>query len=305
MSPKHTQPHVDRAPNILTDNASLFSTQHSIPAPVCVVDSSVIPAGDVGKCLGYWWKGDLSSSRSVEENIKKARRAFFHFGSIGAFQGDISPLSSREVIETCVMPVHLYGSENWILTETLLQSLKSFQGELARRVLKCSKHHSNTPAVTALDVPTMKCRILVRKLGFLKTVMDRDADCLSGSVVLALCSDVDSLCLVRECSDLEESFGAYFTEMITSKVGCRLKEMKNIVDVDKRMLLEKCAQKAPMIAKVAEHPGWAELWDHSLNLGWKAVLGLQMLSRAMSHHERGKQLCHLCEVETLKEDTVL
>ena len=80
---------------------------------------------------------------------------------------------------------------------------------------------------------------------------------------------------------------------------------KNIVDVDRRMLLEKCAGKAPMIAKVAEHLGWAKLWDHSLDLGWKAVLGLQMLSRAMSHHGRGKQACHLCVVKTLNEDTVL
>lgn len=146
----------------------------------------------------------------------------------------------------------------------------------------------------------------MRKLGFLKRVMDRDANCLSGSVVLALCGDVDSLCLVRECRELEESFGTCFTERITSKEVCCLREIKkSIVDVDRRMLLEKCAEKAPLIVKVAEHPGWAKLWDHSLDLGWKAVLGLQMLSSAMSHHGRGKQLCHLCEVETLKEDTVL
>ena len=50
----------------------LFSTQHSIPALVCVVDGSVIPAGDVGKSVGYWWEGDLSASQSVEENIQKA-----------------------------------------------------------------------------------------------------------------------------------------------------------------------------------------------------------------------------------------
>ena len=74
---------------------------------MCVVDGSVMPAGDVGKCLDYWWKGDLSVSRSAEENIQKACQAFFHFGSIGVFQGDISPLSSREVIESCVMPVLL------------------------------------------------------------------------------------------------------------------------------------------------------------------------------------------------------
>lgn len=73
------------------------------------------------------------ASRSVEENIQKACRAFFHFGSIGIFQGDISPPSSREVIDSCVIPVLLYGSENWILTEALIKRLESFQGEMAKR----------------------------------------------------------------------------------------------------------------------------------------------------------------------------
>ena len=90
--------------------------------------------------------------------------------------------------------------------------------------------------------------------------------------------------------------------MISSKKERSLKE--KIVDEDIRMLLKKCACKEDSyrIAKIAEHPGWAKLWDHTLDLGWKA---LQMLSRAMSHHGRGKQACQLCEVETLKEETVL
>ena len=29
----------------------------------------------------------------------------------------------------------------------------------------------------------------------------------------------------------------------------------------------KCKEKAPMIAKVADSPGWAKLWDHALDLG--------------------------------------
>lgn len=32
----------------------------------------------------------------------------------------------------------------------------------------------------------------------------------------------------------------------------------------------------------------------STDLGWKAVLGLQMLSRAMGHHGHGNCQCHLC-----------
>ena len=34
------------------------------------------------KCLSYWWERDLLATRAVEENIKKAWRPFFHYGSI-------------------------------------------------------------------------------------------------------------------------------------------------------------------------------------------------------------------------------
>ena len=68
-----------------------------------------------------------------------------------------------------------------------------------------------------------------------------------------------------------------------------LKDMKRIIiEADKKMAIKKCGEKAPMIAKVAESPGWAKLWDHTLDLGWKSVQGLKMLSRAMSHHGKGE-----------------
>ena len=158
-----------------------------------------MPAGDVGKCLGYWWKGDLFATKSVDENIKKARRSFFHYGSIGAFQGDICPLSSRSILESCVMPVLLYGCENWIMTEVLWERLEAFQGELAKRILKWPKHHSNTAAATTLEVSTMRCRMLIRKLSFLQLVMNSNSASLSGTALLALSDDTASICLVREC----------------------------------------------------------------------------------------------------------
>lgn len=49
------------------------------------------------------------ATKSVEENIAKARHTFFHYGSIGVFLGDISPLLSRSVLESCVMPISLLG----------------------------------------------------------------------------------------------------------------------------------------------------------------------------------------------------
>ena len=138
-------------------------------------------------------------------------------------------------------------------------------------MLKWPKHHSNTAAsaVAVLDVPTMKCRVLEKKLDFLMRVMAAgDTDSFSGSVLLALCDDVESICLVRECRKMEEHFGTHFTsDIIKKETTWSLKEMKKIIiEADKKMTIKKCGEKAPMIAKVAESPGQScgiipSIWD--------------------------------------------
>ena len=99
------------------------------------VGGEVLPTKGIGKFLGFWWQRDLLATRSIAENIKKARRVFFLYGNIGAFQGDLIPLSSHSVVESCVMPVLLFGCENWVMTSAMTEELESFQGELAKRVL--------------------------------------------------------------------------------------------------------------------------------------------------------------------------
>ena len=47
---------------------------------------------------------------------QEGQEKLFSFGAIGVFQGDLSPLSPRAFVESCVMPVLLYGCENWVLT---------------------------------------------------------------------------------------------------------------------------------------------------------------------------------------------
>ena len=80
----------------------------------------------------------------LEENIRRASKSFFHYGSLGAFQGDLSPLSLRSIIETCVMPILLFSSENWIVSGDNLEQLESFLGEFAKSALKWPKHFSNS-----------------------------------------------------------------------------------------------------------------------------------------------------------------
>ena len=55
------------------------------------------------KCLGVWWCHNLSSAKSIEENINKARRAFFALGAIDVVQGQQA--SSLEVLCRTTVPI--------------------------------------------------------------------------------------------------------------------------------------------------------------------------------------------------------
>ena len=63
-----------------------------------------------------------------------------------------------------VIPILLYGCENWILTDPLLDHLEAFQAEMGRRTLKLSKFHSALSTRLALRWPSLAARILVLKL---------------------------------------------------------------------------------------------------------------------------------------------
>ena len=75
----------------------------------------------------------------------------------------------------------------------------TLQSELVKKMLK---HLSNTAALTTLEVPTVRSRVLQRKLSFLHRVANSNPFSLSGRTVLALSQDIDSLCLVKECREL-------------------------------------------------------------------------------------------------------
>ena len=142
----------------------------------------------------------------------------------------------------------------------------------------------------------MRYRILVRKLGFLNHVVVSNPISLIGHVMLTLCDDVDSLCLVKECREPEEWFGLTFTDIILSRSLGSIREMKReILEVGKKKCADRCLEKAPMVAEVSRQIGWARFWDAALDLGWKTMKGLHLLSRALSYHGRDRHPCHLCD----------
>ena len=99
-----------------------------------------LPVEESVKFLGLWWCSNSSSRKSVEEHICKARRAFFANGDLGAFHSLLNPFSSRSLVESCVIPVLMFGAEAWYCNASLLLRLESFQSEIGKKILKACLH---------------------------------------------------------------------------------------------------------------------------------------------------------------------
>ena len=141
----------------------------------CEVNCAVIPVRSEAKCLGYWWRNDLLASKSISENIGKARHSFFLHGSnYWSLPRWPKPTLYKIYNRNCTLPVLLSGCENWILSNKCHEDLESFIGELAKRTLKWPKHFSNTAALVALDLHSAKSYLLQRKLIFLRRQLTSD-----------------------------------------------------------------------------------------------------------------------------------
>ena len=191
----------------------------------------------------------------------KARKSFFTYGSMGVFQGDLSPLSGRSVVETCILPILLYGAENWCLSQNSIQALDSFLGELSKRLLKLPIWYSNTPASIVIALGSASPLCLNRKLNFLKKISsDDNSETVSSRTLASLSDDVDSICLVRECRDLEQYFHSNFTSAILQQKAdtCPLpREIKKVIlSRDRDLRLEQHKGRADMSIVVEVETNW-------------------------------------------------
>ena len=89
----------------------------------------------------------------------------------------------------------LYGCRTWILSESHLSTLSSRDWETYPYTL------------IGLHWPSVRCRILIRKLGYLAKLLSSD-DKLSAQVIHTLVSEgVYNVSLIQQCRSLEQHLG--------------------------------------------------------------------------------------------------
>ena len=294
------------AENALTLNPTkcevlLVSPSKPVPsAPAGILGKRSLIPQHHAKCLGYWWSWDLSAAKAIDEAIKKARRAFFAFGAMGDFHGKLNPISGRTIFDTCVIPILLYGSENWILTDPLVDQLEAFQGEIGRRILKLSKFHSTLSTRLALRWPSIAARILVLKLSLLVKINSAD-DSIGSRIYSSLTAkDSHSLKILQECKSLEDKLGCPGATNSILNTEASMKEVKrHILKVDWEVCLSKASQhdSTTVASRISSSVSWLKLWDSVLDHGPRGTAALQALYRVLTRPRFGHNVCPICKIE--------
>lgn len=96
-----------------------------------------------------------------------------------------------------------------------------------------------------------KSRILIQKLTFLLQLLSDDTDVVTVSEMHALLDDPDSICIIRECRELEAVYNLKFTDTIFGDAhSVHLQNIKKeVLMADKTMLLDLCTTKSQLIAR--------------------------------------------------------
>ena len=151
----------------------------------------------------------------------------------------------------CIL-ILLYGCENWSLCDSSLKALNSFLGKLCKRILKLPKWYSNTTTMIVMDLQSAEARCVIRKLRFLRLITDHSpADTLNSRMLFALSDDIESVCLIRECLELEDHFETKFTHSLLTSNSESDEDSRTssrqirdqITTRDKHLLLDKCSSK--------------------------------------------------------------
>ena len=280
-----------------------LSQKPTEPQDITLVDVAITTKKSA-RCLGVEWQSNLSASKSISTNIAKARKAFFGLGSTKAFHGDLNPLSSSNIFETCVLPVLLYGCETWLLDSSCIQALEKFQCEIGRRILKLSKFHANDTIRNGLHWPTVATRILIRKLTFLSKLLSNCNDTMSSRIFISLAiDDVYNISIIQQCKMLEASLATDVVDQCLTTPDCAPKIVRDnkepLLKRDYELLLisAMCHPSVNSAAQIAQSVSWRKIWDNALDYGVKGTRCVQSVLRELCRPTFGDKLCHLCNCQ--------
>ena len=169
---------------------------------------------------------------------------------------------ARRMLLTC-----LYGCENWILTAPLLEPLECFQAEIANRILMLPPYHNNLGARAVISWPSMKLRILLRKLRFLTRLSSPDNSSISATIFRSLRNQNPGPLIVQQCLFLEQEFGTSCTsDILSAESPHSMIIKKQLSNADSILLWDKLKDRNHL-RHLHKTSLWPKLWNNACDHG--------------------------------------
>ena len=218
--------------------------------------------------------------------------------SIGAFHGQLNPLSGRMIFETCVIPILLYDCEFSSCKiggfpgrnrekDTQNLSVPLFQGSQASSQLALNRH------------PNFGKEASIPNMGNERS--------LSNQFFSRLLETLENapLQLLEGCSFLEAHLGLEGI-VVRVKDGSLLprKIKDELLLSDQTTLLNNCNThvSSNLAAKIATSTNWLKIWDTALDFGQRGTKAIQSLFKEMTRPVFGNIPCSLCD-QSIPEST--
>ena len=128
-APKHTYTEPDTY-----DNCDLSDVQ--------LGDGTFLPVVDKFCYLGSILSRDCSDEKDIAKRITKASNAFGSVRSQLFSNQNVSFAAKKFIYEGLILPILLYGSEVWCLTEDLYNKLRSFHSRSLRAMCRVNRAHT-------------------------------------------------------------------------------------------------------------------------------------------------------------------
>ena len=197
----------------------------------------------------------------------------------------LNPLTCTEIYEACVVSVCLYGLENWILTEQLLEPLEKFQAEIGKRILNLPKQHSNLTHLITMRWPSMRLRVLKRKLKFLTKLAKAENCSISSQVFHSLLQSGTEPLVVQQCKFLEQVYNTSITQKLLKKDENEYESLFYTYDMlekaDYERILSLMKSKVSLRYLQKDIP-WMKLWDLARDYGAHGSRAIQAVIKVLT-----------------------
>ena len=145
----------------------------------------------------------------------------------------------------------------------IVEKLESFQSQLSKRILRLSKTTANMTPLIALRWPSIRARVVCRKLGFLQRTIKNESG-LSSEVLTAIAADdIKTSLAVKQCSELEKPFQTSHTNH-TITAGLMGEEVQRYYG--KRLVCHNLIGRETSINHTSDNLCKAEQLDESVGL---------------------------------------